>query len=199
MKTAVERGCSNAARTAIANTARAIDTHVVAPPRKLQAIGNKINCVATAGARLHRLPKNTPRATTNSNKPKQAIRTATPTPKTARDMRICPISVAAYPTAISASIATRIAATTRVSGRRPKGVAPASVISAVLSREEGVQPVERTAETVTGPKCEPPNARKSCIASQYLKVLGARVNRQCRGLVASPSCGVLRQGPIANS
>jgi WhiB family redox-sensing transcriptional regulator len=68
----------------------------------------------------------------------------------------------------------------------------------VLRRKTGIQPVERTAKTVTGPKCEPPNARKSCIDSQYLKVLGgARVKPQCRGLVASPSCGVLRQGPRA--
>ena len=45
------------------NTARTTETHVVPPPRKLQAIGSKISCVATAGPLLHRLPRNTPRAT----------------------------------------------------------------------------------------------------------------------------------------
>jgi hypothetical protein len=58
-----------------------------------------------------------------------------------------------------------------VSGRRPN--AGEAVIGGVLGKFERVQPVEETARTVTGPKCEAPNARKSCIASQYLKVLGS--------------------------
>ena len=195
-KTAVERGCSNPTKAAIATTAKTTDTHVVAPPLKLQASGSKISWVATAGPLLHRLPRNTPRATRRSKRPKPAIRIATPTPTSARGILICPTSSAAYASPTSPSSASKVAATTIVSGRRPTEICICH--RCVLRRLEGVQPVEETANTVTGPKCEAPNARKSCIAPQYLKVLGSASQGQCRGLVASPSCGVLRQGPRSN-
>jgi hypothetical protein len=81
------------------------------------------------------------------------------------------MEIAAYPNPTTPSNASKAAATTIVNGRRRRGCA--CVMAGVLRRKTGVQPVERTAKTVTGPKCEPPNARKSCIASQYLKVLGS--------------------------
>ena len=170
-KIAVDRGCSTPTRTAIANTARATETQVVIPPRKLHAIGSKISWVATAGPLLHRRPRNTPRATTRSKRPKPAIRIATPTPTAARLIRTWPTSIAAYPSPINASSASMAAAMTIVNGRRGRAVR--SVMWRVLRRYGRVQPVERTAKTVTGPKCEAPNARNSCIACQYLKVLGS--------------------------
>ena len=99
---------------------RATDTHVVTPPLKLHAIGSKISWVTTAGPLLHRLPRNTPRATTRSKRPKAAIRIATPSPTTARDILICPTAIPAYPSPTSPSSASKTAATTIVSGRRPR-------------------------------------------------------------------------------
>ena len=119
-KTAVERGCSNPTSAAIANAARVTDTHVVTPPLKLHAIGSKISWVTTAGPLLQRLPRNTPRATTRSKRPKAAIRIATPSPTTARDILICPTAIPAYPSPISPSSASKTAATTIVSGRGPR-------------------------------------------------------------------------------
>jgi hypothetical protein len=132
-KTAVDRGCSTPTRTAIANAARVTDTQLVVPPRKLNAIGSKISWVATAGPLLHRWPRNTPRATRRSKRPKPAIRMATPTPTAARVIRTWPTSSAAYPSAMTASSASIAAAMTIVNGRRPIGRA-AVVMSRVLRR-----------------------------------------------------------------
>ena len=113
---------------------RVTDTHVVTPPLKLHAIGSKISWATTAGPLLQRLPRKTPRATTRSKRPKAAIRIATPSPTTARDILICPTAIPAYPSPTSPSSASKTAATTIVSGRRPGDCAP--VMERVLSAME---------------------------------------------------------------
>ena len=103
--------------------------------------GSRISWVATAGPRLQRRPRNTPRATRQQHDAEAAIRVATPTPTAARDILICPSSSTAYASPASPSSASKAAATTIVSGRRPG--AGADVIGCVLGRLERVQPVRR--------------------------------------------------------
>ena len=59
-------------------------THQVSPPAKLQATGSWIRDVATAGPRLQRRPRQTPRATANSSAAYPSSSSAVPMPTTGR-------------------------------------------------------------------------------------------------------------------
>ena len=90
---------------------------MVLPPLKLHAIGNKINCVATAGPLLHRSTQEHAAGHDKQQQTKARHHDRHANPQPSREIPTWPISIAAYTSAMRASSVSKVAATISVTGR----------------------------------------------------------------------------------